>query len=82
MEGSSEQEGGRDGATHGGVDSVRNVDVSEIYSPPRITLQAKRHGLRPGEAMELMTGYDFNLEADRQRAWEKIKKDKPKLLVG
>ena len=32
--------------------------------------------------MDLMTGYDFNLEVDRKRAWEKIKKDKPKLLVG
>ena len=70
------------GVATGGVDSARKVDVCEIYSPPRITLQARKHGLRPGEAMDLMTGYDFDKEEDRQRAWKILEKDKPMLLVG
>ena len=44
------------GSTYGAVGTVGKVDVAEIYSPARITLQAKRFGLRPGEAMNLMTG--------------------------
>ena len=73
---------GCNGAAPGGVDSARKVDVCEIYSPPRITLQARKYGLRPGEAMDLMTGYDFDKEEDRIRAWNIIEKDKPMLLVG
>ena len=60
---------GCNGAAPGGVDPARKVDVCEIYSPPRITLQARKYGLRPGEAMDLMTGYDFDKEEDRRRAW-------------
>ena len=40
------------------------------------------YGLRPGEAMDLMPGYDFDKEEDRRRAWNIIEKDKPMLLVG
>ena len=32
--------------------------------------------------MDLITGYDFNLEEDRQRAWAAIDRDKPELVVG
>ena len=45
-----------------------NVDVSEVYSPPRVTTTASQYGLRPGEAMDLMTGYDFSKKEDRERA--------------
>ena len=32
--------------------------------------------------MDLKNGYDFDLAADRQRAWESILKDKPMLVIG
>ena len=32
-------------------------DVAEIYSPPRVTREAKEFGLRVGEAMDLTTGW-------------------------
>ena len=41
------------------------VDVSEVYSPPRLTARAKRHGLRPGTAMDLATGWNFAIPRHR-----------------
>ena len=34
--------------------------------------------------MDLATGYDFNLESDRQRCWRHVEREKPYfyLLVG
>ena len=59
-----------------------SVDVAEVFSPPRVTSQAEKMGLRAGEAMDVSTGWDFNLPADRKRAWDYLEKFKPKLLIG
>ena len=61
---------------------ANKVDVMEIYSPPRITVHAGKHGLEPGDALDLVTGYDFNRKEDRDKAWTIIARDKPKLVVG
>ena len=45
-------------------------DLMEMYSPPRVTEEAKEWGRKPGEAMDLTTGWDFRKEEDRKRAWE------------
>ena len=74
------QGGGASGSSVEG--SLRKVDVMEIFSPPRVTVQASKFGLKAGEALDLITGYDFGTEADRLRAWEIIEKDKPELVVG
>ena len=73
--GVNERQAGKVGAADGNVDFAGKVDVAEVYSPPRITIEAKKFGLKPGEAMDLMTGYDFNLEADRKKAWDYIRKE-------
>ena len=39
--------------------SKLDVDVAEICSPPRVTEEAKKRGLRAGEAMDLITCWDF-----------------------
>lgn len=31
------------------------VDIAEVYSPPRVTRVAERFGLKSGEAMDLLT---------------------------
>ena len=49
------------------IEQVNKVDVMEIYSPPRVTVQAKKYGLRSGEAMDLATGYDFNNPEGREK---------------
>ena len=57
------------------------VDVSEIFCPPRLTACASRHGLRGEVAMDLRTGYNFDLEADRREAMEHVNIDKPHLIL-
>ena len=65
----------------GTIHSVQ-ADVSEVYSPPRVTTVAAKTGLNPGSAMDLRTGYDFSKKEDQERARQQIRKEKPKLLVG
>lgn len=57
-------------------------DVAELYSPPRVTAEAPRWGLRPGEAMDLLTGWGFRNPEDRRRAWKYLEQHKPKLVIG
>ena len=84
MSGVRPDPGGTDGDAGGGpsLEQVNKVDVMEIYSPPRVTVQAKKYGLRSGEAMDLATGYDFNNPEDREQVWEALERDRPALVVG
>ena len=75
--------------THGDVLTLvrqlgGGVHVSEVFSPPRCTeaRACRRFGLTPGLAMELVTGWDFNFESDRQKCWRHVTREKPYLLVG
>ena len=75
--------GGADGATVAGKPSQINaVDVMEVYSPPRVTVEAKKFGLKAGEALDLVTGYDFSKVADRNKVWEIINRDQPAFGSG
>ena len=65
--------------------------VSEIYSPPRVSAVAKMcpsYGVLPGFALDLTTHdddgrhWDFDEEEMRTRAWKKIEKEQPLLLIG
>lgn len=44
-----------------------SVDVAEMYSPPRVTEEARKFGLNAGEAMDLVTGWDFSLADHRKK---------------
>ena len=67
---------------------TEEIDVAEIYSPPRVAIRAKEMGLRAGWGLDLTTKdkdgkyWDFSKIEMRQRAIAKIKKDKPLLIVG
>ena len=65
-----------------GTTPLVQADVSEVYSPPRVTIVAAKTGLNPGSAMDLRTGYDFSKKEDQERARQQIRKEKPRLLVG
>ena len=43
------------------------VDLCEVFSPPRVGVQAVKYGLKLGEAMDLTTGWDFTWEEDREK---------------
>ena len=58
------------------------VDIAEVYSPPRVTVQARRFQLQPGEAMDLTTGWDFRRAEDKRRAEQYVHEQKPLLLIG
>ena len=58
------------------------ADVAEIYSPPRVTEEAKKHGLRPGDAFDLTTGWDFRNQKDRDLVLKYIDDYKPRLIIG
>ena len=64
------------------VQSLMNIDIAEMYSPPRVTAEGKRFGLKPGEAMDLSTGWDFRKADHREKAMKYIKEKKPRLVIG
>ena len=57
------------------------VDVAEVFGPHRVAKVALKYGLKAGEAMDLLTGWDFNLERHRKAAIEYISRVKPKLVI-
>ena len=42
------------------------VDMCEVFSPPRVSVEAEKFGMQVGDAMDLTTGWDFNKAVDRQ----------------
>ena len=63
-------------------------DISEVYSPPRITKMARKMGLRAGWALDLTQvdsedgqPWDFSVKAKRVKALHKLKQDEPMMLI-
>ena len=67
---------------------IMNIQVAEVYSPPRVTRMAASMGLRAGWALDLITHdedgrpWDFDKLEMRNRAARKVLSDKPTLLIG
>ena len=61
---------------------ILSIDVAEVYSPPRVAIEASKFGLKPGWSMDLTTGWDFRKIEDRRKAKEYADVFKPILLVG
>ena len=57
------------------------VDGQEVHSRPRLARLAGRLGLRPGAALDLLTGWDFNRPEDRQEAYGLVERSRPALLL-
>lgn len=58
------------------------ADMGEMFSPPRVGPEARKHGLLAGDAMDLTTGWDFTKEVDRRKSEDYIDKEKPLVLIG
>ena len=58
------------------------IDVAEMYSPPRVTTEANRMGLRAGEAFDLTNGWDFTRESHRQKAERYVDEEQPLVIIG
>ena len=61
---------------------LMGVDMSEMVSPERVTSVCKQYGLIPGQAMDIKNGLDFDVTADRKKAWDSVLQDKRKLAIG
>ena len=67
---------------------LNNMDVAEVYSPPRVAAMARKMGLRAGWSLDLTTcdtdgkAWGFNSKEMRNRAARKLLRDKPMVLVG
>ena len=64
------------------VERICAVDVCEVFSPPRVTVEATRFGMSAGDAMDLTTGWDFNIPEHRHRAEQYVDQEKPLVLIG
>ena len=75
------------------VQELRNVqvDIAEVYSPPRVTKAARmipRLGILPGFAMDITVNdengnpWDFEVKSQKERAARKLIETAPDLLVG
>ena len=74
--------GGRDSEPSPLVQRLCAVDVCEVFSPPRVGLEAAKFGLKVGDAFDLTTGWDFNIPEHRREAEERVDRDKPLVLIG
>ena len=70
------------------VNSHFGVDVTELYSPPRVTKEAKLQnskGLKPawkvGQALDLTTGYDFRCPKTRFKVKKLVQTTRPSLVI-
>ena len=67
---------------------LEQMDVAEVYSPPRAAKMAETMGLRAGWSLDLTTcdeagrPWDFNNVSMRNAAVRKVIRDKPRLLIG
>ena len=63
-------------------EEIRRIDIAEVFSPPRVTEIAKEFGLKPGDAMDLTTGWNFSNPEHQKKAEDLIEQRKPQLLIG
>ena len=61
---------------------ARNVDVAEIYSPPRFTEACARHHLVPGIAVDPETGWDLMQDEQVEELERQIVQMDPYLVTG
>ena len=64
------------------IQRLCSIDVCEVFSPPRVGSEATKFGMTPGDAMDLTTGWDFNLASHRAKAEAYVDREKPLVLIG
>ena len=58
------------------------VAIAEVYSPWRVNRMCEEMGLKPGCAMDIRNGFDFDKYADRKKAKYWIDDNEPDLVIG
>ena len=60
---------------------IRNVDLTEMFSPARVVEACKRHGLVRGESFDLRTGYDLTNDTTQRHVKTQIEKSGTVLVI-
>lgn len=58
------------------------VDVSEVYSPPRLVKVAPSMGLKPGKSYDLKCGFDLRHEKDVKAMWKSLCEESPEVILA
>ena len=61
---------------------MKEIDIAEVFSPSRVTVEAERRKMNPGIAMDLRTVWDFSPVRHQQAALKYVDLVKPRLLIG
>ena len=61
---------------------ILGVDITEVFSPARVNQLATKFGLVPGNSLDLTDGWDFEIPAHRQKAWQLVKETAPFVVIG
>ena len=59
-----------------------SVDLAEVYSPGRFAEAASRHGLRPGFAVDLQTGWNLELQEHVEEMQRLQEEQDPYVVMG
>ena len=57
------------------------VAVSEVYSQPRVSVEAAKRRLSTGGSYDLLTGFDLRLKKDLEKMWFELLRDDPELVT-
>ena len=60
---------------------MRQLVVSEVFSPPRVCQEAEAQGHLAGGSFDLVTGYDLTVAKDQRRCWKALTEADPDILV-
>ena len=61
---------------------LKGVDITEIYSPARVTKLCSKYGLIAGDSYDLRDGYDLSDEKTQAQVIRRISSTEPTLVIG
>ena len=62
--------------------AILGIDVTEIFSPERVTQVCSKFGSKPGMAFDLQNGWDLSDPVKQAEVINIISKDKPTVVIG
>ena len=61
---------------------VNGADITEIFSPERVTRMCNKYGLIAGSSYDLRDGYDLSDEKVQSKVLREINAQRPRLVIG
>ena len=61
---------------------LRGVDVTELYSPARVTKVCHKHNLIPGDTYDLRDGIDLSDKDEQRKVVQRCGENEPGLVIA